>query len=142
VNIQYGPLREQIDKDKQLVAVKQRMTRDDWIDVTIALTIAFLMALLIISYYPSFNKTANVNLASQTTAGAQYKPARAFDSVGFKHDHKLSGVFVSDDLKVAMIDEEFFRLGDVVDGMKIVMISSSVVQLKNKEGSVMLRMVI
>ncbi len=123
------------------------MTQDDWIDVSISLVIAFLLATLIVVHYPQFNThsesismkknitTANLSAKSvvATTGPAQIK---------FQTGHMLNGVFVSGDEKVAMVDNRFFSIGDMIEDKMIVNIQPDHIKLKNNNGLFELRLAV
>lgn len=52
---------------------------------------------------------------------------------------KLNGVFLSNDENVAMINQDMYRLGDVIEGLKIVSIQLDSVVLQNDKQTLELR---
>lgn len=51
----------------------------------------------------------------------------------------LNGVFVSDNVKIAYVNNEMFHLGDSLHGMKIVAINLDAIILQSKKGKMVLR---
>lgn len=142
------------------------MTLDDWVDVGISLVIAFLLAVLIVAHYPQFNNPSKASV--QTTRNVEFleipdetvklmtKPSHSENiakpvveskiiPVGdeiYQSKHILNGVFVSEDEKVAMVDNRFFSIGDSIDGMKVISIESDKIKLQNNSGVIELRIVV
>lgn len=177
--------RMQAMKGMEEIVSHQAMTRDDWLDIAIALTIAFLLGVLIVKHYPNVQESKNkkitsaimtaekkpsshspVNASSDRIAAVSPRAALSVETVkpvqsqvvpsaetsampspSLNHQseyaiqHSLNGVFLSDSEKVAMIDNRFFNIGDVVDGMKIIAIHAEGVKLENESGIVELRVV-
>lgn len=129
---------------------QEMMSRDDWIDVGIALIIAILLAVLMIAHYPQFNKNTLIkptaiafSLPNSVPLTKPIPKVRvALDVAEYKNQHRLNGVFISEEEKMAMINNHFFNLGDIVDGLKIVNIEFDRIKLKNEQGSLELRITI
>lgn len=54
----------------------------------------------------------------------------------------LNGVFLSGQEKLALINNQSFRLGDTVDGMKIINIDMNSIKLNNANGTFVMRMIV
>lgn len=185
MSIVYEALQKtQLEDDMQATLSSQdHMTSDDWIDVSISLVIAFLLAAIIVVHYPQFNiksesvsiiekspiknslpavssmqnvtildvpddtvkptiESANLHGAVKRLAQSQFFPVAPFDEAEYKLKHTLNGVFVSDDEKVAMVNNRFFNMGDSIDGMKIVSIEPDKIKLQNENGMMELRITV
>jgi hypothetical protein len=139
---------------QSMVLPQDDMTRDDWIDVTISLVIAFLLATLIVAHYPQFNNKSEMITMNKTdliensyTIVQPDKTAAppSIASVAEKSnqiEHTLNGVFVSGDEKIAMVDNRFFSIGDNIDDMTIVSIEQDNIKLKSNSGMVELHLAV
>lgn len=142
------------------------MTRDDWIDLGLALVIAFLLGLLIIAHYPKKSAAKSSHQAvithtqkavtptpSNAITAAAKKPEKAikematkisalprFDDAQYKSKHLVTGIFISENTKVALIDNQFYNIGDTIDGMEIISIEPESVRLKNTQTTLDLRL--
>jgi len=139
----YEPLQQtQTDIEAPTMSLSQEnMNRDDWIDVFISLVIAFLLAVIIVAHYPQFNsKPENIFVAKSSRVSqvpqvsASLPPITVVGDENFKLNHILNGVFVSEDEKIAMVNNRFFNLGDDIDGMKIVSIEPDNIKLESITG--------
>lgn len=172
MSIMYEALQKtQLEGHAQAIQSSQdKMTRDDWLDVGISLTIAFLLAAIIVAHYPQFNiKSENISIATSSSANNILPAAQAIqevavlkvpadttgpivqpkaalvesiDEADYKLKHTLNGVFVSDDEKVAMVNNRFFNIGDSIDGMKIVGIEPDKIKLESVSAKIELRIVV
>lgn len=153
----------QVDDELQNIPSSQdEMTRDDWIDVGISLIIAFLLAIIMIAHYPETNSKSKNMLVSKKnskeipilevpdeTVKTVVKPASdpkvigvPFDEAAYKLNHTLNDVFVSDEEKIAMVNNRFFNIGDSIDGMKVVSIEPDKIKLQHESGIVELKIVV
>lgn len=73
--------------------------------------------------------------AKRPSAQVSQAPVIAEDEI-FKNKHKLSGVFLSTNEKVAMIDNKFYYLGSSIDGMKLVKMKLNQVTLRDEKMSI------
>jgi len=129
---------------------QNEMTRDDWIDVSISLIIAFLLAIIIVAHYPQFNSKSKAILeVPDDIVKPVIKPATnpkiiavPFDEAAYKLNHILNGVFVSDEEKIAMVNNRFFNIGDNIDGMKVISIEPDKIKLQHTHGIMELRIVV
>lgn len=158
MNMAYEALQEaQPEGSEQAVLSQDNMTGDDWIDVGISLVITFLLAALIIMHYPQFNNKSQhhsmannnflkkVNSIPQETIQslqASNSQALTHETDDYKLKHVLNGVFVSDQEKVAMVNNRFFNIGDSIDGMQVVNIEPDKITLKNTNGIIELKVVV
>ncbi len=140
------------DETQNTLSSQYEMTRDDWIDVGISLVIAFLLAIIIVAHYPQFNnKSRSIAITKKNSAAAPMletpdetiKPATPlkmttvpFDEAAYKLNHTLNGVFVSEEEKIAMVNNRFFNIGDSIDGMKVVSIEADKIKLQNMHGMI------
>jgi type II secretory pathway component PulC len=67
------------------------------------------------------------------------KPVFSVNLANYKSSHVLSGVYLSDDEKIALINNKFFHLGDVVDGMKLVSIEANRIVLRYADNALILQ---
>lgn len=146
MSIPYDALQE-AQQDTESTLDSEKMNLGDWIDVTLALIIAVLIGLLIIAHYPhhplvvakTTHKTQPVVVATQeapqSLAPLPVRPSfdKAKFIAQFESKHSLTGVFISENDKVALINNQFFNLGDSIDGFKLVSIESDLVRLKNNQ---------
>jgi hypothetical protein len=66
------------------------------------------------------------------------QPEPKINQAEFKTKHTLNGVYLSTDEKIALINNQFFHLGDLVDGMKIVSIESNRIILRHADNALIL----
>jgi hypothetical protein len=164
VSIIYEALQKtQVEDELQHIPSSQdEMTKDDWIDVGISLMIAFLLAMIMVAHYPQFNnkskdillskknsKVVSILKVSEETVKPVVKQASdatiigvPFDEAAYKLNHTLNGVFVSEEEKIAMVNNRFFNIGDSIDGMKVVSIEPDKIKLQNKNNILELRIVV
>jgi len=161
VSIIYEALQKTQVEDELQNTSQDVMTRDDWIDVGISLIIAFLLAVIIVAHYPQFqNKSKDILISKKNSNAVSIsevpddtikpvtKPAEPmsvpvpFDEAAYKLKHTLNGVFVSDEEKIAMVDNRFFNIGDSIDGMKVVSIEPDKIKLQQMDKIVELKIVV
>lgn len=150
------------DELQNIPSSQDEMTKDDWIDVGISLIIAFLLAIIMIAHYPQSHSKSKDLLVSKKnsravpilevpdeTVKAIVKPASdpniigvPFDEAAYKLNHTLNGVFVSEEEKIAMVNNRFFNIGDNIDGMKVVSIEPDKIKLQYENGVVELKIVV
>ena len=78
-----------------------------------------------------------------------YRLSHTNETVGFQPKESISqaqadplilnGIFTSDRIKIAMINDQSFHVGDMISGMKIVDIQYDGVKLKNKNHLIVLK---
>lgn len=95
------------------------------IEIILALIILALMATVIILYLqrqphvsPIPHPKRNVVVKKAITLPVDHISFQ-FDANAFRIKHNLKGVFISGEEKVAMINNQFFHVGDEIDGMQI-----------------------
>jgi hypothetical protein len=163
VSIIYEALQKtQVEDELQNIPSSQdKMTKDDWIDVSISLAIAFLLAMIIIAHYPPNSKSKDMLVSKKNskavpilevpdeTVKSIVKPTSdskimgvPFDEAAYKLNHTLNGVFVSDEEKIAMVNNRFFNIGDSIDGVKVVSIEPDKIKLQHENGIVELKIVV
>lgn len=167
MSIMYEALQKtQPENDVQaIVTLQNNMTLDDWIDVIIALIIAMLLAAIIVAHYPRFNNTnmaasqlntvvlevpdETIDPKTLSVPSQPIEPVASnsplvlpFGDTEYESKHILNGVFVSDEEKIAMINNRFFNIGDTVDGMKIISIEPDKIKLQNDIGMLELKIVV
>lgn len=150
------------DELQNIPSPQDEMTKDDWIDVGISLIIAFLLAIIMIAHYPHSNskskdmlvskknsKTVSILEVPDETVKPVVKPTSdptnmgvPFDEASYKLNHTLNGVFVSEEEKIAMVNNRFFNIGDNIDGMKVVSIEPDKIKLQHENGVVELKIVV
>lgn len=101
------------------------IVRSDWISRFLMMVIAVLAVIAIIAYYPRV-KEHLVAMAETNVHSEQMKLEDAF-----RHKHTLNGVFVSDNNKVAMINGQYYHVGDEMEGMLLYHICDRDVRLRN-----------
>jgi hypothetical protein len=57
----------------------------------------------------------------------------------YKSSHVLGGVYLSNEEKIALINNKFFHLGDTVDGMKLVSIEANRIILRYADNALILQ---
>ena len=106
---------------------KKSNQRAQWLDICLILIIAFLFIAVAFAYYPLLKKSL-----SSTTP----QPA---NTVATQGNYVLNGVFLSDQEKVALINNKPFHIGDTIDGLKVVAIELDSIQLKDTKNTFVLR---
>jgi type II secretory pathway component PulC len=163
VSIIYEALQKtQVEDELQNSPSSQaEMTKDDWIDVGISLIIAFLLAMIMIAHYPPHSKSKEILESKKNSKEVSIldvpdetvKPVVQptsdskmmgvpFDEAAYKLNHVLNGVFVSEEEKIAMVNNRFFNIGDNIDGMKVVSIEPDKIKLQHENGIVELKIVV
>lgn len=153
VSIIYEALQEtQVEDESPYILLPQEnMTRDDWIDVGISLVIAFLLAVMMIAHYPQFNNKSEPIAMKKNSYDKPIKAAskavntqqiiKPIVESAYQLNHVLNGVFVSEEEKVAMVNNRFFSIGDTIDGMKLISIELDKIKLQDNKGIIELRAV-
>lgn len=100
-----------------------------WFDAILLVIIAILLTVVIIAYYPRMHFFAK---AAPVIVKPQLSP-QAVKEAAFKSQYHLNGIFVSDQNIIAMINNQYFHLGDIVGDMKIISITDKSVRLKNQD---------
>jgi hypothetical protein len=96
-----------------------------WIDVGLAILILLLLSIIIFEYSPRI-----VNYI-KTTHSSKPQPAQAMiNEAEFKTKYILNGIFISDQAKVAIINNKTVHLGDNVGGLKVIHLGENDVELQ------------
>lgn len=99
--------------------------------IFIILFITIFSSIIIYFYHHHFSKHPVSITASPPSAMASYHNAKSYE---------LSGVFLSNRNKVAIINHAYYHIGDRLDGMKVVGMNINEVQLKDKDHILVLSM--
>jgi type II secretory pathway component PulC len=120
------------DGSQRQVSLKMKI-----IDKGLMLAIVLLSAVVLYAYHPFilklFHRSAKVPLVAVVPAA----PALVYAAP--PPNLVLNGVLMSDENQTALINNQFFHLGDVVNGMKIVSIELNNVRLQRENEIVVLR---
>ena len=84
-----------------------------WFDIGLWLLIAVLLMYTSIAYFPKVKK----HLAKPVPHPAII--LNLINEADYLNKHKLTGVFLSNQENVALINNHYYHLGDVIDGMKV-----------------------
>ena len=115
-----------------------QLTQISWIDMGLSICIGALMLALAFVTFPSLKMYAESLLGKSATVVIPSGPP-IFNATEYKNKNSLNGIFVSPTEKTALINNQFFKIGDHVDGMKIVSIENDGVTLRNNEATLVLR---
>lgn len=133
---------------------KRGVTREKrWVDITLLSIIAAMLIVNAVTYYPKlkkhFAKTITVTksaapLSVKTTNVVAIAPpahliAAPPKEIEYQGKLVLNGVLLSEQEKVALIDNQPMHVGDVVDGKKIISIEMNTVKLADKDNILILR---
>jgi hypothetical protein len=83
--------------------------------------------------------TAKPSVKVTEIAPTKPQPTLNINLADYKSSHILSGVYLSDEEKIALINKQFFHLGDVIDGMKLVSIEQNRIVLRYADNDLVLQ---
>lgn len=102
------------------------------------LVLAFLFSLFILTQYVILKKRLP-HASDAKSSASLVKTDKTTKPINQPYrELELNGVFVSNQNKIAMINNQAFGLNDTVDGMKIIAIDLHSVKLKNEKGVIVL----
>lgn len=133
-----------------------------WFDLIILAIIATLLFMIIVAYYPrvvAYFKRPHVaeeklpdvaQKPATTVTGQPVLPvapvsheaeiqAQIAHETAYKSKNILNGVFLSDQEKVVLINNQTYHIGDVVDGMMIVNINSNSIKLQDGKHTIIMK---
>lgn len=106
-----------------------------WFDIALWLLIVVLLVYISMAYFPKFKKHWVKPTVVSTIASPQIV---RMNEAEYQSKHKLTGVFLSEQEKIALINNHYYHLGDTLDGMQIVRIELNRVLLRNNNQKLIL----
>jgi hypothetical protein len=112
--------------------------RARWIDIGLIAAVVLLSAFVIYAYWPLItNHFKHASSVKTATVGAKESPPLVAAPV--PDNLVLNGVLMSDQNQTALINNQFYHLGDAVGGMRIVSIELNNVKLQDGNKIVILK---
>jgi hypothetical protein len=108
-----------------------------WLLTSLIAVSAVLVTVLCLTYAPALKQHLLTN-AKPIKAAAAPAMQMVINEDKFKTQYVLNGIFLSDNSKIAMINNQYFHVGDALDGMRIVHICDKDVKLKNQNQTITL----
>lgn len=102
-----------------------------WVTICLLIIIACLLIVVISAYYPQIKKY--FSFQSSVALPTVRAPAT------YQGNLVLNGVLLSNQEKIAMINNQAFHVGDTVDGLQVVDIQSTSVKLQNDKNMFILQ---
>ncbi len=98
-----------------------------------------MIALIFLANYPAFKKNHHPvkTIAKLTPPTAPVTPPAVTSPPVIQQPIVLNGIFISNQKQTALIDNQFYTLGDTIQGMKIISIETKSVKLQNANGSIL-----
>ena len=122
-------------ENKQSHSIGMSPKRSQWLDVILGVVIVSLLVFVVVGYYPRWSAKKAVVIQPKSVVAAIQPVVKRSVEIPYKGNLVLNGVFISDQEKLALINNQSLHVGDTVEGMKIVSVSQSSVKLR-KEGQV------
>lgn len=106
------------------------LNRSLWFDRGLILVICILL-IIIVEYYPIVKKHISLPTHWFQTSTAKSSTPMVFPEVDYSGDKNLilSGVFVSKEERIAMINNQQMHIGEIVNGMKLISIEQDKIKL-------------
>jgi hypothetical protein len=114
------------EKDTRFSPEETAVIKTYWVDKALIATILALLTIVLYAYYP---KLKNLHLFAHSV---KYAAQPAVNEVEFKNKFVLTGIFISDQTKIAMINNQYVHLGDIIGNMRVVYIGDNLVKLQNQ----------
>lgn len=149
------------NKSEKPLFLKKVKVSPIWIDIGIMAIITILVVFALVAYTPRVTHYFKTQKTQTKLPDVIQKPAptaavtpvienpillrqtetqeRIAFETAFKNKHILNGVFLSDQDKVALIDNHSFHIGDVVDDMMIVGINVNSIKLQNGKYTIIMQ---
>lgn len=126
---------QKTQKNREVVSATIDASSKDQPDRRLKLALAFLLPLvavlvLALIYFIYKSQSHPVSPAKMVATKINPLPVRVQKPLPNKANFVLNGTFISDQSKIAMINDQMFKIGDHVDGMEIVDIQYGKVKLK------------
>jgi hypothetical protein len=145
VSIIYNAL-QKAQQNRQKEAVSTIKSKHiSWVDGSLAIIIFLLIGIAIYGYYPSLKRQPTHTQISTKTLPAlagtaiTQEPTHVINLTNYKSTHVVNGVYLSQQEKIALINNKFFHLGDSVDGMKLVSIESNRIVLRQADNALIIQ---
>lgn len=107
-----------------------------WIDLGLITAIGILLFVVLHAYYPQAKHYFSKKAIKTPLV------APLINEVDYKNKHVLNGTFISDTTKIAMINNHYCHLGEIIDGMKLVSIDDNIVTLQNEKQVFILKVMV
>ena len=104
--------------------------RPDWIIKGMGGLIVLLFGAVLYSYLSSMHFP--ILHAAPVVKTPAPVPVQVVSEDAFKTKYFLNGIFMSDKTKMAMINSQYFHIGDMIDGFRIYHICDKDVKLRNE----------
>ncbi|MDR3476523.1 MAG: hypothetical protein P4M14_00650 [Gammaproteobacteria bacterium] len=129
----------QKNREKNLSApLQERQTlRPNWALTSLIAVSAVLVTVLALNYLPVL-KSHLATTAKPVKVLAAPTMQMVINEDKFKSQYVLNGIFLSDNTKIAMINSQYFHVGDAIDGLRIVHICDKDVKLTNQNQTITL----
>lgn len=111
-----------------------------WIVISILLIVILgLLSIILLPYLAHFSKKPKPILHPELNQVASVRQILPLKEVEYKGNLKLTGVFIADHEKIALINNQSYHLGDLVDGKKIISITLDQVKMNDGRTTFTLR---
>ncbi len=101
-----------------------------WFDVALWLLVFILLIYTSVVYFPKVKKYFSTPFFA--TKIAPPITLKLINEADYQNKHKVTGVFLADNDKIALINHHYYHLGDNLDGMQIVQIDLNDVTVRNE----------
>ena len=135
--------------NKPTSKLKKIFRNSQWVDIGMLIVIITLFIIVLFAYYPHISSylTSKHTTTKQPLAPVQPVMAKAAEpqtirtqfATGNYGKITLNGVFLSDQDKFAMLNNQTYHLGDTIEGMTIVKIDFDKVELHTEKMHLVLR---
>jgi hypothetical protein len=141
VSIIYNALQKaQRNRQKATNTKVQMIRRLEYILLSIIILLAAYDYVPELIKYASSIRPATTITPLKVVEVAIAKPQPApINQANYKNSHVLSGIYLSNEEKIAVINNKFFHLGDSIDGMKLVSIEDNRIVLRNADDALILQ---